>query len=117
MSLRVGFGLEPLRQHDFFKHAIGIMTLIHDAKIITLLPNETRSGFIIAPSLLALTCINAVPRKRVMFSNAPGSGWSMQNETIHAVGTRGGWHWTWRDLRCFGSANKRKHTRRNRSRT
>jgi hypothetical protein len=39
---------------------------------------KTRSGFVIAPSLLALTCINAVPRKRVMFSNASGGGWSMQ---------------------------------------
>jgi hypothetical protein len=45
MSLGAGFGLEPLRQHDFFKRAIGIMTLIHDTKMIALFPNVNAQRF------------------------------------------------------------------------
>jgi hypothetical protein len=32
-------------QHDFFEHAIRIMTLMHDAKMIALLPNENVQRF------------------------------------------------------------------------
>jgi len=45
MSLRFGFGREPLAQHHFFHRPIRVMTLIDDAKMIALLPNEDMQRF------------------------------------------------------------------------